>query len=175
MNCRYVILRWFDNIWNVKEGDDIDILVHDDDIQIISPMLTRSNRKGSDIFVDVYSLTGLRGYDYKNTSYYPPSAAENLLKRSVINQMGVRVPSKEDYFYSLAFHAIYHKGSASGLPINSNDTSQCETTERDFTKILTTMARELGLDIAINKADLSQVLKIKGWQPTQQMLKKFKT
>lgn len=172
-NCRYVILRWFDNIPNIKDGDDIDILIHDNDIKIISPLLTRSNRKGSSIFVDVYSVTGLRGFDYKKTSYYPPSIAENLLKRSVVNHMGVRVPSKEDYFYSLAFHAIYHKGSISGLPLSSIDTSRYGTCQRDFTIILSSMAEELGLDTAINVADLSQLLKKKGWQPTQQMLNRF--
>jgi hypothetical protein len=35
------------------------------------------------------------------------------------------------------------------------------------------MAEELGLDTAINVADLSQLLKKKGWQPTQQMLNRF--
>jgi glycosyltransferase involved in cell wall biosynthesis len=170
-NCRYVILRWFDELPDVRPGDDIDILVHDDDTKLLKSML--KHRKDG-IPCDVYNISGVHGFHYKGTAYLPSTAALGILERSVKNQLGASVPSKEDYFYSMAFHALYHKGWKSGLPLSNTEPPKCDTPTHDFTKILSTMAIELGLDISINMDSLNILLEGKGWTPTSKMLKKFR-
>jgi glycosyltransferase involved in cell wall biosynthesis len=171
-NCRYVVLRWFDNLPVLRYADDMDILVHDDDIEIMDSLLHRWIWKES-IPCDVYSVNGLPGYDYKGTACFPPPAAERMLQRAVVNQTGIRIPSKEDHFYSLAFHVLYHKGSISGLPVSRSVPPRYVNKRHDYTKILGEMAKELGLNIEINMLSLDRLLKAQGWGLTKPMLEKY--
>ena len=169
--CRYVILRWFDELPDVRPGDDLDILVHDRDVELIDSLLIKGT-KG--IACDVYSVSGLPGFNYYGVPYYPPAKAADILQRSVINEIGVRIPSEEDHFYSLAFHAVYHKGKESGLPVSFVQPAAVNEPKRDFTKILTQLGKELVLDVKINAESLSELLNEKGWNPSAEMLKKLK-
>ncbi|MCH8567414.1 MAG: hypothetical protein LAT67_04095 [Balneolales bacterium] len=74
-NCRYVVIRWFDELPKIEYGEDIDILVHDDDAEVVDKILVRSTRKGT-IPCGLYSVSGLSSYAYRGIAYYPPYIAE---------------------------------------------------------------------------------------------------
>ena len=93
--------------------------------------------------VDLYSVCGAPGADYQKLPYYPPYLAEQLLARSVMHRDLCAVPSPRDYFLSLAYHAVYHKGAASGLPTNGQAKSVATRPEHDYAKFLERMARPL--------------------------------
>ena len=78
---RYTILRWFEDLPNLKKGDGIDMLVHDDDLAKIK-----------DLFVvlptgtpcDIYSVSPLPGSSYrKDVAYYPSHIAQEILDTSI--------------------------------------------------------------------------------------------
>ncbi|MFQ6028985.1 MAG: hypothetical protein ACE5Q6_16010, partial [Dehalococcoidia bacterium] len=100
---RYAILRWFDTLHDLPAGEDIDLIVADEDVDAMErafgelPGLIPS---------DVYSASGLPGTEYANMAYYPPAIAQGILERSVLFGNGVRVPCPEDHFLSLAYHAV---------------------------------------------------------------------
>lgn len=171
-NCRYVVLRWFDKLPNQWYGDDIDILVSDEDSKKVISMLTRSTKKGG-MPCDVYSVSGKKGLGYRGTCYYPPAKAAEMLQNSITIRGGILVPSPEDYFYSLAYHAVYHKGLKSGLPAGKNEPPSCWDPEHDFTSILSEMAQKLNIDIDINMESLKAALNKKGWSPSPEMLKRY--
>lgn len=170
--CRYVILRWFEDLPHVEYGGDIDLLVHDDDAAILDSILTWSPRKGG-IPCDVYSVSGLPSYSYKEIAYYPPVVAQQLLDRSAQHHSGAQVPSENDYFYSLIFHALYHKGYESGLSEDGIEAPKVSNPGHDFKGVLGDMAAKQGVAVDINMTALDLLLAEKGWRPTLDMLEKL--
>ncbi|MGH6815396.1 MAG: hypothetical protein ACREC6_06815, partial [Hyphomicrobiaceae bacterium] len=123
--CRYIVLRWFEGFPRIVDGD-IDILVHDEDVEAVRsflrPMTVVAALAGKyppSRKCDVYSVSGLPGSTYKGLAYYPAHLAARLLARAERHPSGAMVPCKEDHFFSLAFHALYHKGLLSGLPTSN--------------------------------------------------------
>lgn len=170
--CRYVVLRWFEDLPHVEYGGDIDLLVHDDDVAILDSVLTWSPRKGG-IPCDVYSVSGLPSYSFKEIAYYPPVIAEQLLARSEKHHSGAKVPSETDYFYSLIFHALYHKGYKSGLSEDGIQAPKVNDPGHDYQGVLAEMARKQGVAVDINMNALDALLAEKGWRPTLDMLEKL--
>ncbi|WP_033543328.1 hypothetical protein [Planococcus sp. CAU13] len=170
--CRYVILRWFEDLPHVEYGGDIDLLVHDDDAAILDSILTWSPRKGG-IPCDVYSVSGLPSYSFKEIAYYPPVVAQQLLERSAEHESGAKVPSENDYFYSLVFHALYHKGYESGLSEDGIQAPKVSDPGHDFQTVLAEMAKKQGVAVDINMKALDALLEEKGWKPTLDMLEKL--
>ncbi len=81
-----------------------------------------------------------------------------------------RVPRKETHFLSLAYHAVYHKGPASGVPEAERPRSTTRKAEHDYEQILRQAAAELGLHVAITRDGLAEFLSERGWQPPRDML-----
>jgi hypothetical protein len=169
--CRYVVLRWFEDLPDIKYGADIDILVHDDDVGTMKPLLEHYLEKEG-IYYDLYSVNGAV-YDWEGTTYYPPFAASQILERAEKNEAGIMIPSKEDYFFSLAYHVLYHKDVTAGLPVSTDQPPKYTNPKHDYTKILLCLAQELGLDISIDMNSLKQLLTKKGWLPTSELMEKI--
>ena len=115
---RYTVLRWFEDIPYLTKGDDVDMLVHDDDLAKIKDLFVILP---TGIPCDIYACrlspdqapqrrlplsleagSGNSGYQYSVQGYY-------------------RVPDTKHYFLSLAYHAVYHKAEPSGLPYSKDD------------------------------------------------------
>jgi hypothetical protein len=169
--CRYVVLRWFEGLPDIKYGVDIDILVHDDDADTMKSLLKHYIEKEG-IFYDLYSVNGTV-YDWEGSPYYPPFAACGILERAEKNEAGIMVPSKEDYFFSLAYHVLYHKGVTAGLPVSKEQPPIYTNPRHDYKKTLLYLAQELGLDINIDMNSLKQLLTKKGWLPTSELMEKI--
>jgi hypothetical protein len=162
----YTILRWFEDLPKIMPGEDIDMLVADEDIEILESIL---QEHPGIIPCDIYTVSGLPGTAYKNMAYYPPLLAEQILKGSIILKQYFRVPNQEIYFYSLAYHAIYHKGKKSGLPISLavNNISELDNQpEHEYTQILDSLAKSLKIDVAITLEDLDKFLDSISWRPS---------
>lgn len=158
---RYVFLRWFDRLPSLEPGEDLDMLVADQDLAKVEELL---GQEPGTIPVDLYSETGLPGSDYQGMAYYPPTLARHILKRSVTHVSGARVPAPEDHLRSLAFHAVYHKGIRSGLP-SSILTEKDKDPEHDYGAALQGIARTLGVHLAESLDGVDEYLEGEGWRP----------
>jgi hypothetical protein len=69
-----------------------------------------------------------------------------------------QVPCELDYFHSLAYHAVYHKGPNSGLPGAEQFGPQRRKQSHAFTAILGRMATSLGIDVEISLPGLHDYL-----------------
>jgi hypothetical protein len=109
----YCILRWFEDLPAIEAGEDIDMLVDDEDLPKVHSIIDQ--RPGIVPF-DIYSKTGLPGSDYQGLPYYVFALAETTLNSHSLHKGVFKVPTWENYFYLLAYHAVFHKGERSGLP-----------------------------------------------------------
>jgi predicted Ser/Thr protein kinase len=169
--CRYVVLRWFERLPDIEAGEDIDMLVHDEDVDKVRellrprPLSAKLLGRRNLIRCDVYSVYGLRGSSYQGISYYPPHLAQGILERAVRHHSGAMVPSDRDHFYSLAFHALYHKGLRSGLPVSVPGLQSHSEPEHDYGAVLRRLADEIGIAVEIEMNALDDELARAGWRP----------
>jgi hypothetical protein len=108
--------------------------------------------------------------EFCGTPYYPPRVAQRILNSAVRHKDLCYVPDTSAYFHSLAYHAVYHKGLRSGLPLGSTGLKPKGEPGHDYTGILRAMADELGIDVEISLEGLHDYLQQTDWGPTPDML-----
>ena len=161
------MLRWFESLPDREPTGDIDLLVADDDLPQVLQIL------GSNPAIrpcDLYTPSGLRESSYLKASYYPPLLARRLLTNARSHRGFCQVPCESDYFHSLAYHAIYHKGPDSNLPGSEKYHRHEPRSSRDFTSILADMARRLGIDVDISLEGLHAYLVQNDWAPPPDLI-----
>ena len=159
---RYVVLRWFEGLPTLDPGEDLDVLVADEDLETLHAVLAE---EPGTIPVDVYSETGLPGADHQGIAYYPPHLARRMLDRAVRHPSGARVPAPDDHLHSLAYHALYHKGVAAGVPSRLLDAPPGATPEHDYAAALAEVAAGAGIDLPHGMEAVDDHLAAHGWQP----------
>lgn len=120
---RHVVLRWFETLPTLPPGEDLDLLVADEDLSKVEALLDAA----PGVFpCDLYSVSGLPGTDLDGLPYFPPFLAQQIIDTARPHPSGARVPDPQRHFLSLAYHVVYHKGPSSGLPpgAGSVDTPQ---------------------------------------------------
>ena len=140
--CKYVVLRWFEDLPHLEPGEDIDLLVDEDSLDHLLANTDRSNKRG--VPLDIYSPSGERKTDWAQTTVYPRRFSETILNRRVVGTNGVWRPREDDYFRSLAYHAVFHKGLVSGLPIRPGAHVDV-VSDHDYLGILQSRAESAGL------------------------------
>jgi hypothetical protein len=157
----YLVLRWFEDLPDHEPTGDIDLLVADEDQSRVLSIL------GSGPAVrpcDLYTPSNLPESSFNRVSYFPPEVARRMLKNSRMHRGFCRVPSAEDYFHSLAYHAVYHKGRKSNLP-GSENYRTARRSSRDFNTLLPKMASALGIEADISLKGLHAYLQRRQWAP----------
>jgi hypothetical protein len=158
LKAQYVALRWHDKILHNEPMNDIDILIEDKDILKV--------RQGLDAYigtkpVDMHSVSGSERQKEGQPPYLPPKIARRILENRVaLSKEGGYKPTDQDYFFSLAYHAIVHKDAASGLP---NTGKEVADPDNKFYKELLRLKQALHIDIGVNREALAIYLKESGW------------
>jgi hypothetical protein len=166
-NVQYVVLRWFESLPEIEPAEDVDLLVDDRSLSAVLEIL--QSQPGIQP-CDIYSETGLARSDYCGTPYYPAHVAKRLLDGRVRHNELCMVPNRWDYFHSLAYHTVYHKGLRANLPQGDLDLPPKGKPEHDYTGILRGMANRLGIDVDISLEGLHVYLQQTGWSPSPEML-----
>ncbi len=165
---RYVVLRWFETFPDVAKGEDVDLLVADEDLGKLEPLFSGSRTL---LACDAYSVSGLPGSAFRKMAYYPPHLAEQLIRQAVWYKDLYRVPNVRDHFLSLAYHAIYHKGYRSGLASNYGKGGKlARRPDHDYKRALTELAAKLSIELPIDLDSLDEYLAAEGWRPPSDML-----
>jgi hypothetical protein len=164
---RYAVLRWFERLPEIEPAEDVDMLVADDSLADVLDILYAEPGIQP---CDVFSESGLARSAYCGTPYYPPHIAKRILDGAVRHNNVCLVPSPRDYFHSLAYHAVYHKGPKSNLARGSLQLSERVKSEHDFTSILRDMAKRLWIDVDVSLEGLNSYLQKTGWGPSPEEL-----
>jgi hypothetical protein len=164
---RYAVLRWFEKLPEIEPSEDVDLLVEDDSIeQVIESLASLPGIQPCDL----YSPSGLARSAYCGTPYYPYSVAQRILDGAVRHNDVCRVPNPWDYFHSLAYHAVYHKGTKSNLSRGNTKLTEKTKSSHDFTGILGRMAANLSIEVENSLEGLHRYLQETGWGPPPEML-----
>lgn len=166
-DVRYVVLRWFDKLPQIEPGGDVDLLIHDDDIEKISDLFVSEVRG---IACDLFSVSGLQGSSFRGIPYLPPARALGVLERAVIFRDLMLIPSPEDHFLSLAYHAVYQKGPRSGLPTSQIGVEPEPKPRHDYAESLQRLAADLNIQVSITMESLDEYLGARGWHPSPEMI-----
>lgn len=168
---RYAVLRWFETLPAVERNNDIDVLVADADLPFVESLLTPYRTLRPAQKVDLYTAGGLPRTDFGGVPYFPEKLAAPVLERAVLLNGRYKVPSPIDHLDSLAFHAVYHKGEASGLP-KDGATSVSGHGGR-IGSTLNRLARDLSRDLELSLEGLNRYLTAEGLQPPAETLERF--
>ena len=166
---RYAVLRWFEDLPYVPPGNDVDLLVHDDDLSKVRALLTARHAKRG-VKCDLYSVSGLPGTAHRaegrelGVPYFPPDRAAALLTAAEYRGL-YRVPRVEDHFLSLAYHAVYLKGPRSGLPSRLPQVVPEPSPKHDYAATLAQLSRAAAIDVPIEMEALDEYLASRGWRP----------
>lgn len=141
---RYVVVRWFEHLPDVRDREDVDIFVHEADAGRVRNLL-----RGKSLAQRLFGASRVK-VDLKNTrgDFLPPYLAERIISRSLRHASGANVPCPEDYFYSLAHRATTH---AEGLAARSPRGIAYGDKLRE-------LATSIGLDIPITHSGLMEAL-----------------
>jgi hypothetical protein len=169
---QYVVLRWFEGLPEIAPSEDVDLLVADRSLGEVIEILESLPAIQP---CDVYSETGLARSAYRGTPYYPADVAHRVLDGAVRHKDLCLVPKESDYFHSLAYHAVYHKGTRSNLSRGATGLKHRAKSGHDFTTILGEMADRLGIDADISLEGLHAYLQDGGWGPSPEMLARLAT
>ena len=162
-NISYCVLRWFKDLPNIEDNEDVDLLVEDNDLTKVYSVI---DKKPGIIPFDIYSKTGLPGSDFKNLPYYVYSLAERVLENSILYKNVYKVPTVEDYFYLLAYHVVFHKGENSGLPIKQYKVTPASKSDHDYLYHLKTISSKANIDTDdFTLEGLHKYLDINGYVP----------
>ncbi len=164
---QYAVLRWFDSLPDIEPDEDVDMLVAD---RSLDDALRIFDSLPGILPCDLYSESGLARSAYCGTPYYPLQAARRILNGAIRHNDLCMVPNPWDYFHSLAYHAVYHKGTRSNLSRAGTGLAPKGKPEHDYAGILGGMARRLGINVEMSLEGLHAYLQETGWGPSPEML-----
>ncbi|MGN6743162.1 MAG: hypothetical protein ACTHJL_07665 [Amnibacterium sp.] len=171
---RYAVLRWFETLPAVEPNEDIDLLIGDDDLDAVAALLEPYAPFPATQKLDLYTASGLPGTDFRGMPYLGKRLADQVLDGAVLLKGRYRVPSPVDHLHSLAFHAVYHKGAASGLPATAADAvPEVPNPDHDYRATLERLAAETGRDVELTLVGLDRYLADQGLKPGTDTLERF--
>jgi hypothetical protein len=113
---RYVVLRNFEKLphcLHVGSHEDVDMLTGDypETIRVMNarPNVRCLPRWGGPHWVTISGEDMWFDVRFVGDRYYDPKWAADILDRRVWNEGGFYAPNAEDYFETLAYHAVVHK------------------------------------------------------------------
>lgn len=171
----YAVLRWFESLPDVDPGEDLDLLVSDEDLCLLEGMLSESRLFPATQAVDLYSVSGIRGTDYNGVPYFPRTLALEILQNSILLRGKFRVPAPLDHFRSLAFHAVYHKGETAGIPLSSREMATVRNPDHDYLAVLERLSSQVGEGPEITLDGLDSYLERTGLRPPSDLLERYQT
>jgi len=173
---RVVVLRWFEDLPYIQPGKDIDVLIPDDAVEPVQALMS-CGPQGQRI--DCYSETGLRGTGYVppsagSISAFPPEIAVTILQNAQKCEGGWWVPAPREHALALAYHAVYLKGLASGLPPDSETQPQTKGSH-DYAAVVTELMARVGivLEQPVTMSSLEWTLAQEGWRPPLEHLRQL--
>lgn len=170
-HVRYAVLRWFEDFPDWPAGEDMDILIDPADVAKVSDLF---QLKPNGRAVDLFSTDGSKNLAYGNVSYFPADFARRILDGAASSAGGCRVPSSRDHFFSLAYHAVYHKCEQSGLPSRDGHFPQAEG-EHDYGEVLRALAARIGVTSDFSIEGLHALMRDNGVAPNLDTLRKLAT
>ena len=161
-NCTYLVMRNWDNIFDediYSNGhEDIDILCNSliDFVSLTGAKRVHKEKKRDNYIVYVDNLSIRFDVRWVGDGYYPEEWEKRMLERRELNEQSIYVMSKEDYFFSLSYHALLQKPKLSNEYLfkinevyNRIEGKEMEITEKDILYFLNKYLREFNFRVEV--------------------------
>ncbi len=156
----------------LEEGEDVDILLNDDDLHVVESLLTGT--KGRGIPCDLYTVSGLPSTDYNNISYFPAELARKIIDTSILKDKIFRVPDPTHHLLSMAYHIVYHKGYDCGIPSKNKNRVEDAKPGHDYAQVLVNCAQKCNKILPeLTLEGIDEYLNSQGWRPPRDYLEKL--
>ena len=139
MTTNYVILRNFEELPDKFLDHDIDILT--DNVKSMSYIINEDEHSTEKASIKIGNKKILVDFRYHEGHHYDEKWSKDILRRRILYKGGFYVPSKEDYFYTLLYHATKqnnvrekYKKSLSELATELNINENIGMILNDFSK-----------------------------------------
>jgi len=106
ITTNYVVLRNFEDLPDKFLHHDIDILT--DNVKNMSQIINENESSIGKAPVIIGNKKILLDFRYQEGHHYDEKWSRDILKRRIMSKNGFYIPCKEDYFYSLLYHAMVH-------------------------------------------------------------------
>ena len=160
---QYVILRNYERLPGLhREHGDIDFLVEDGDITKVRAYLV--DHPGSQS-IGIHAVSVPKS-KVEAVPYLPPKQARKLIVERVPGRCQSWIPNPQFAFHSYAYHCVYNKGVASGIPTSYPGLPVSKVLENDYLTHVKRLAQEAGVeDIVFTMEGLDRYLNSVGWRP----------
>ena len=158
LGVNYVVLRWGDHVRSLPEYEDIDILYSEKDLWKITGQLQKTSSPWPvDLYPSAQKLTLSSG-----GSSFPNALLDRILQNKIRTVDNICVPDDETYFYSLAYHLLFHKRST------LEEASQLSSPFHHIAKTLSDLTEKLhgSESAAIGSRVLIESLDAEGFLPS---------
>jgi len=109
--ANYVILRNFEGMPDKFNYRDVDLLADDEKLAyIVNSDFSANNGNSRSFEASVGAIQVVFNPNYWGDHYYDIKWERDILRRRLLHPNGFYVPCKEDHFYTLLYHVIFHKG-----------------------------------------------------------------
>ncbi|MFD0915090.1 hypothetical protein ACFQ14_01590 [Pseudahrensia aquimaris] len=163
---KYVLLRSIERVENQTPFKDLDLLVDDQDIESLHETFSKTV---STVAMDVYSVSGVGGHDYKTVPYFVPRFAQDILTTSQQRESGIKAANARMRYLSLGYHVLFHAKSAHLDPQHESldqHTFKSATTYQD----LCDAASEALMARPQTISDIEAALKAEGYFPGHDLM-----
>ncbi|MCC5913832.1 MAG: FkbM family methyltransferase [Balneolaceae bacterium] len=169
----YVVLRWFEDLPEIEEGEDLDLLIDDDDLYKLEPYFSLEEKPGS-TKCDIYSASGIPGSSFEGLPYYEKRLADDILKNGVIYKERYRVADKKRHIVSVAYHAVFHKADYSGLNLNDEIGPLSKVKpDHDYAEHILRLSNQLQETVKPTLEGLLKYLEKNDWVPGVDLIRKL--
>lgn len=114
-NCSYIVLRNWENLFEkdiYTDGhEDIDILCEDREefVSLIKAHRIHPENTRDNYIIQWNNIKVRVDVRWVGDGYYPSEMERVMLINRVRNQQGIFIPSRNDFYYSLLYHALVQK------------------------------------------------------------------
>lgn len=170
-SIQYVILRNYEYLPELhREHGDVDFLVEDTDVDKVRGYIL-DNPGHQSIGIHTVAIPSSK---VESVPYLPPKKARELIKERIPGRCNSWIPKPESAFQSYAYHCVYNKGVASGVPSEHADIPINAVLDNDYIKNLKRLANAAGItDIEFTMEGLDRYLEATGWRPHSDTLLKL--
>lgn len=172
-NVEYVVLRWFEGLPELDRKHDLDLLVVDLSVEALEEELTHWPVGHP---VDLFAASGEPDKQKAGPApLFPERIAHRILGQRLKFRNVCYVPSPQDHFCALAYHATYIKGPASGIAAQGSEDKDAPPPSHDYAATLRSLGARVGIKVppGVTRDWLDGLLTDLGWRPDPSELERF--
>lgn len=169
----FCILPRNEAIPRFASGDEIDVLIADEDLSGMNGWLSEQGREG--VCLNIFTVFGSANRDEGGLSFMPPVLARKVLADAVDGpDIAMRLPSPLHHLLVIVYRGLFHAGGVGELSHSPSGEPAVNATGQVHLSSITVCARRAGVEISdVSLSGLIAWVEQQGWLPSMDTLLKL--